>query len=177
MALLRFLPEDTNIDFVGLRYFAFAIDGLLLLISIVSIAWQGFNLGIDFTGGVLMEVKSAQVIDIGKMRGEIGKLGFSDAEMQYFGGGQCDTPAKSCVLIRVQPEAPTSPARRSAETIKTTGHDLHISATRKSSARRSRRAVPRRRDGHLARDRADLDLCRGAVRMAIWHRRGGRHRP
>src|SRR6185437_4885315 len=46
MPLLRFLPEATNINFVGARYFAFAIDGLLLLASIVSIAVHGFNLGI-----------------------------------------------------------------------------------------------------------------------------------
>jgi preprotein translocase SecF subunit len=105
MPLLRFLPEATKINFVGARYIAFAIDGLLLLASIVSIAIHGFNLGIDFTGGVLMEVKSAQVIDIGKMRSDVGSLGFKETQIQYFGGGECDKPADSCVLIRVQPDS------------------------------------------------------------------------
>ena len=105
MPLLRFLPEATKINFVGARYVAFAIDGLLLLASIVSIAIHGFNLGIDFTGGVLMEVKSAQVIDIGKMRSDVGSLGFKETQIQYFGGGECDKPADSCVLIRVQPDS------------------------------------------------------------------------
>jgi len=105
MPLLRFIPEATNINFVGARYFAFAIDGLLLLISIASIAWQGFNLGIDFTGGVLMEVKAAHTINISAMRSEVGGLGFGEAQIQYVGGGQCDSPVNSCALIRVQPKA------------------------------------------------------------------------
>ena len=106
MPLLRFIPEATNIDFVGKRYFAFAIDGLLLLISIVSIIVQGFNLGIDFTGGVLMEVKSAQIVDVGKMRQEINTLGFGETQVQsYSGGGECDHPVGSCVMIRVQPQS------------------------------------------------------------------------
>ncbi len=105
MPFLRFIPEATDIDFVGVRYFAFAIDGLLLLISIVSIAVHGFNLGIDFTGGVKLEVKSERIVDIAKMRADVGSLGFPETELQYFGGGACDHPANSCVLIRVQPKA------------------------------------------------------------------------
>ena len=104
MPLLRFIPEATNINFVGARYFAFAVDGLLLLISVVSIAWHGFNLGIDFTGGVLMEVKAVHAVDISPLREEINTLGFGESQLQFFGGGECDKPANSCVLIRVQPK-------------------------------------------------------------------------
>ena len=95
MPLLRFIPETTNVDFVGLRYFAFAIDGFLLLVSIISILIQGFNLGIDFTGGVLMEVKVARTINISDMRAQVGGLGFGEAQIQYVGGGQCDVPVNS----------------------------------------------------------------------------------
>jgi preprotein translocase subunit SecF len=105
MPFLRFIPEATNINFVGARYVAFAIDGLLLLISIISIAYQGFNLGIDFTGGILMEVKAAQTIDIGKMRSDVASLDFGETpQIQYYSGGECNTPVNSCVMIRVHPK-------------------------------------------------------------------------
>jgi preprotein translocase subunit SecF len=105
MRHLRFLPDDTNIDFVGWRYYAFALDGLLLLIAIVSIAVQGFNLGIDFKGGVELEVKAAHAIDVGGMRGLVDSLGFGQSELQNIGSGDCDKPVGSCVLIQVQPKA------------------------------------------------------------------------
>ena len=108
MPLLRFIPETTNVNFVKWRFVAFTIDGLLLAVSIVSILFHGFNLGIDFTGGVLMEVKAAQVIDISKMRSDIISLGFNDPVVQTFGSGVCDTPAGSCAMIRVQPKAAAS---------------------------------------------------------------------
>ncbi len=105
MPFLRFIPETTNVNFVGYRYYAFAADAVLMLIAIFSIAFQGFNLGIDFTGGVLLETQSAHVIDIAKMRSDVNSLGFGESQLQFFGGGQCDHPANSCVLIRVQPSA------------------------------------------------------------------------
>ena len=105
MTWLRIIPETTNVDFVGWRYWAFGLDGILLVVSIVSILVFGFNLGIDFTGGVQMEVKYARAIDIGKVRSSISGLGFKDTEITYFGGGQCDQPANSCLLIRVQAES------------------------------------------------------------------------
>src|ERR1700753_3888285 len=94
MPLLRFIPETTNVDFVKYRWVAFAIDGLLVVVSVVSILWHGFNFCIDFTGGVLMEVKSAQVIDVGKLRGDIISLGFNDPVVQTFDAPGC-TPAGS----------------------------------------------------------------------------------
>jgi preprotein translocase subunit SecF len=105
MPLLRFLPEATNINFIGARYYAFAVDGLLLLVAIISISFHGFNLGIDFTGGVAIQAKSAQMIDVAKVRSQVTTLGFNDQQIQNIGGGACDKPANSCVLIRVQPKA------------------------------------------------------------------------
>jgi len=108
MPLLRFLPEATNINFIGVRYYAFAFDGLLLLVSIISIAIHGFNLGIDFTGGAEMQVKSAYTIsdgELAKVRREVTGLGYNDQSIQTIGGGTCQKPANSCILIRVQPKA------------------------------------------------------------------------
>jgi preprotein translocase SecF subunit len=108
MPLLRFLPEATNINFIGVRYYAFAVDGLLLLVSILSIAFHGFNLGLDFTGGVEVQAKAPYSISetqVGNIRSQVASLGFNDQQIQTIAGSAtCDKPAKSCVMIRVQPK-------------------------------------------------------------------------
>lgn len=120
MPLLRFLPEATNIDFIGKRYYAFAIDGLLLLISIIWITLHGFNMGLDFTGGVEVQAKAPYTLSIeqvSQIRDEISALKFNDQVVQTVGGGPCTTPINSCVMIRVQPKA-SQDYNAAAQTIK-----------------------------------------------------------
>jgi preprotein translocase SecF subunit len=96
MARLTIIPDNTNIDFVGRRLVAFAVDGLLVVATIVSLYVQGLNLGIDFTGGVVIEASSEKTIDLGALREKLGTLGFGEVALQNFGSDKA-------VLIRVQP--------------------------------------------------------------------------
>ncbi len=101
MARLTIIPDNTNIDFVGQRYVAFAIDGLLVVATILSLYFQGLNLGIDFTGGVVIEASSEKAIDLGSLRSKLGGLGFGEVALQNFG-------TDKAVLIRVQPSQQVS---------------------------------------------------------------------
>jgi preprotein translocase SecF subunit len=98
MARLTIIPDNTNIDFVGQRYWAFAADGLLVVATVVSLFVQGLNLGIDFTGGVVVEASSQKTIDVGALREKLGQLDFGEVAIQNFG-------TDKDVLIRVQPSA------------------------------------------------------------------------
>jgi len=120
MPLLRFLPEATNIDFIGKRYYAFAVDGLLLLVSIWSIFFHGFNMGLDFTGGVEVQAKAPYTItqdNVAGIRNQVSALNFNDQVIQSVGGGPCAKPEGSCVMIRVQPK-PNQDYNAAAQAIK-----------------------------------------------------------
>ncbi len=95
MRHLRFVPDNTRFDFIGQRRYAFAITGLLFLMTIVSLSVKGFNFGIDFEGGILLEVKQAQPFDLAPMRAKLGGLGLGEVSLQTFG-------EPNDLLIRVQ---------------------------------------------------------------------------
>lgn len=100
MARFNWALKNPNIDFVGQRFFAFAVDGLLLAVALVSLWFQGLNLGIDFTGGVVIEAASTKTINLPLLRGKLHKLGFGEVQVQNFG-------TDKDVLIRVQPSEKT----------------------------------------------------------------------
>ncbi|MCF6355983.1 MAG: protein translocase subunit SecF [Candidatus Polarisedimenticolaceae bacterium] len=68
-----------------MRKFAVALSVTLMLVAIASIATRGMDLGIDFTGGTLIEVGYQQSADLGKVRDALAAAGFQDATAQHFG--------------------------------------------------------------------------------------------
>ncbi len=78
-------PGEFNIDFMGRRHLAVLFSALLLVGSAVSLAVNGLKLGIDFTGGTLVELGYAQPADLDGIRATLAASEFGDAVVQYFG--------------------------------------------------------------------------------------------
>ena len=97
MKIFSWIIKDTSIDFLGYRKIAYTITALLLIASVVSVAVHGFNYGIDFSGGVLIEVKSKNgPIDVDKVRNELDTLNLDELNLQSFGD------ARDELMIRAQ---------------------------------------------------------------------------
>jgi len=107
----------TQINFLGKRSFAAIFSGLLLVLAIGSLAVQGLKLGIDFTGGTLVEVGYKEAVDLNLMRTSLEKKGFDDAMVQHFGSARE-------VLIRLKPRAGISNAELSTQVLEAANADM-----------------------------------------------------
>ena len=95
---MRIISKKTSIDFLSpfRRKIALAISAVLIIVSLVSLATRGLDFGIDFTGGILLEVGYEQPANLEDIRGNLANAGFLDAQVQLFGR---DTD----VLVRLPP--------------------------------------------------------------------------
>ncbi|MBS0848746.1 protein translocase subunit SecF [Citrobacter sp. JGM124] len=75
-------------DFMRWDYWAFGISGLLLIISIAIIGVKGFNWGLDFTGGTVIEISLEKPAELDVIRGALEKAGFQDPLVQNFGSSR-----------------------------------------------------------------------------------------
>ncbi len=91
---MQLIPSGTNIPFIAMRKFFFAFSILVVLGSILLVGFRGLNYGIDFQGGILLEVKTQGPADIGGMRSTLNALDLGEISLQGFG-------APDDVLIRV----------------------------------------------------------------------------
>ncbi|MBR7159331.1 MAG: protein translocase subunit SecF [Alphaproteobacteria bacterium] len=82
---IGFVTRKTDYDFVGKRKAAFVFSFLLVIASIGSLFWQGLDYGIDFKGGILIEIQSEKPLDIGEMRNTINNLNIGDISLQAIG--------------------------------------------------------------------------------------------
>lgn len=85
MRLFKMIPDDTNIPFMRWRFVAVGLSLLLMVASIVLVASRGFNYGVDFAGGLMMEVGFEQPARIDRIRGVVNRLGIGDGSIQQFG--------------------------------------------------------------------------------------------
>ena len=95
MKHLRLVSKSTKLNFLGARYFSFSLSAIMAVSSIVLLSIVGLNFGIDFKGGILIEIRTAQQSEIGKMRSSISDLGLGDISIQEFGDPRD-------VLIRIE---------------------------------------------------------------------------
>ena len=74
-----------DIPFMKYAKGAAIFSAITLTIAIVFLVWKGLNLGVDFTGGTLLEVRYVQVAEIQKVREHLEAHGYADASVQNFG--------------------------------------------------------------------------------------------
>ena len=82
MRLLKLVPDNTNIDFVSLRKWAFGLTALLTVIAVFATVTRGLNLGVDFVGGLSIEASFQQPPPLAELRSTIdaqqdGEVGLS----------------------------------------------------------------------------------------------------
>jgi len=101
---MRWIKDKTSINFLGRgrRRVTMVISILAVIYSLFSIATKGLEYGIDFTGGVLLEVGYPQEANLERIRQLLGDAGFDDVQVQRFGSA-------TDVLLRLPPQADANP--------------------------------------------------------------------
>lgn len=94
--MFNLFPYNATFDFFGKRKYAYIISALLLIASIASLSTRGINMGLDFTGGVVLEVGYSKAADLDAIRADLKQNHFAEAVVQYFGSSEA-------VMIRLPP--------------------------------------------------------------------------
>ena len=85
MRIFSWVTKDTNINFMGMRKPAYVFSSLLVVLSVICIAVKGFNYGIDFSGGILMEVGSSRPVNLEDIRAKVNQVDLDDVNLQTVG--------------------------------------------------------------------------------------------
>jgi len=121
---MQLLKNKTNFNFLGAgrRRIAISFAVILVVISLASLATRGLEFGIDFTGGVLLEVGYPVAADLDSIRSNLAGAGFEDAQVQQFG-------AETDVLVRLPPQLKVDAhelRRRLQETLEASGESVDL---------------------------------------------------
>lgn len=107
MKPLNLISIKPNLEFIGKRTIFFAFSVLLILASLSLFVARDLNYGIDFQGGILIEVRVDKPGKLGEMRQQLSNLGLGEISLQEFG-------APTDILIRVQKQEGGEKAQQAA---------------------------------------------------------------
>jgi preprotein translocase subunit SecF len=93
-----------NINFMAQRKTGLWVSAIITIASILLVAFRGLNFGIDFTGGVLVEVHYPQAVELDAVRADLAKAEYENPVVQFFGTSED-------VLIRLPPTQETNSAK------------------------------------------------------------------
>ena len=102
---LKLVPDQTNVQFTRLRFAALGLSAILLVGSIIALFTHGLNFGVDFRGGVTVEVADNEPIDIGAVRTAVNALNLGEVRVQEIQDFAGSDPAV-VVFIEQQDTAP-----------------------------------------------------------------------
>jgi preprotein translocase SecF subunit len=91
---IRLIPDDTKIPFMRFSRYGYLVSGILCAASILLFAFVGLNMGVDFKGGTVVTIRTAEPANLDTLRSTINGLGLGAAELQEFG-------SPNDVLIRI----------------------------------------------------------------------------
>ncbi len=95
---MELIRSGTRFDFIGKKKFTIWVSAIALLISLGSVFLHGLKYGVDFAGGILIQIRVSQAVDISEVRNAMEAMGSKDAMVQKFGG-------ENEFLIRVEKSA------------------------------------------------------------------------
>jgi len=104
---LKLVPAETKINFIRFRSIGLMLSAILMVVSLALFFGRGLNFGIDFKGGILIEIATEEAVDIAELRNRLDALELGEVQIQQFG-------SPTDILIRVA----------EATNAKTTEHDL-----------------------------------------------------
>jgi preprotein translocase SecF subunit len=108
MRRLRLVPDDTKIQFMRGRYVGLIVSAVLSIASVVMFFTPGLNYGIDFLGGVVVELRLPGPADTGAIRDALETLHFGEVQLQQFG-------ASRDVMIKLDARAGSEDGRRAVQ--------------------------------------------------------------
>lgn len=105
---IRFIPNETNIPFVKYHIPGMIFSALIVLLSLGLVFTKGLNFGVDFTGGMIVEIRTPVAPDVAEMRNKFEAAGFQDLSIQEFG-------APTDFLLRLpKDQSPSDPQEQEA---------------------------------------------------------------